>query len=284
MALPIGLLMLFLMGIGPMLPWGETSWKTTGRQLLAPAVGGLIAAAAWGLLANQAFASGATQSMAYIAFALGGFVSVVTLRELFLPAQRIMSEAQLGPAAALLRSASRAPRRFGGYVVHLSIVVIIVAIAASSAFKTHASGTLKPGSSLQVGAYRIRFDGLSSGKEPHRTWTSANVTVIYPDGKEVPYAAGNGPRMNFYERQTDPVGSPLVHEMVWRDVYVSLLAFDGKQSSASFNAWVFPLVGWIWYAIPILVMGSLISLWPRRKQILSAPSASAAAEPMKAAS
>ena len=285
MALPIALLMLFLMGVGPMLPWGETNPSTTARQLAAPAIGGAIAMGLWKLLTLGAPTAGDQTSssvMAYLAFGLAGFVAVITLRELFLPAQRLMAETRQGPWIALVRSASRAPRRFGGYVVHLGIVVIIVAIAASSAFKDHANGTLKPGQSMQVGRYQVRFDGLASGTEPHRSWTAANVTIIHPDGKEVPYAGGHGPRMNYYERQTDPVGSPLVHELVWRDVYVSLLAYDGKEQTASFNTWVFPLVGWIWYAIPILVLGSLISLWPRRRQLLSSDVSAAQPEAAKA--
>ena len=64
-----------------------------------------------------------------------------------------------------------------------------------------------------------------------------------------------------------PIGSPLVQEMVWRDVYVSLRTYDGKGQTATFNAWVFPLVGWIWYAIPLLVLGTLIALWPQRKTV-----------------
>ena len=72
--------------------------------------------------------------------------------------------------------------------------------------------------------------------------------------------------MNFYERSNDPVGSPSVTEMIVRDVYVSLLSYDVKANTASFNMWIFPLVGWIWYAIPLLVLGTLIALWPQRKQ------------------
>ena len=72
--------------------------------------------------------------------------------------------------------------------------------------------------------------------------------------------------MSFYERQTDPVGSPAVDESLLKDVYVSLLSFDKAANTASFNAWVFPLVGWIWYAIPFLVFGSLIAMWPQRKR------------------
>ena len=73
--------------------------------------------------------------------------------------------------------------------------------------------------------------------------------------------------MNYYERSNDPIGSPLVQEMFFRDVYVSLRTYDGKTQSATFNAWVFPLVGWIWYSIPLLVLGTLIALWPQRKSV-----------------
>ena len=85
--------------------------------------------------------------------------------------------------------------------------------------------------------------------------------------------------MSFYERQTDPVGSPSVDESPLHDVYVSLLSFDPAAKTASFNAWVFPLVGWIWYAIPLLVLGTLIALWPQRKQKVAAAGAPAEAVP-----
>jgi cytochrome c-type biogenesis protein CcmF len=73
----------------------------------------------------------------------------------------------------------------------------------------------------------------------------------------------------------DPVGSPMVQEGVLHDVYVSLLAVDPKAGTATFNTWVFPLVGWIWYAIPILVLGSLIAMWPRRKALTASAAAPA---------
>jgi cytochrome c-type biogenesis protein CcmF len=90
--------------------------------------------------------------------------------------------------------------------------------------------------------------------------------VLYPGGRESVHHGTSSPRMSFYERQTDPVGSPAVDESLLKDVYVSLLSFDKAANTASFNAWVFPLVGWIWYAIPFLVFGSLIAMWPQRKR------------------
>jgi cytochrome c-type biogenesis protein CcmF len=205
---------------------------------------------------------------------------VVTLRELLMPAQARMADHKETAVTAFMRSAIRSQRRTGGYIVHLGVVAIIVGIAASAAFKVHVSGTLKPGESLMVDDVKVRFDGLSSGKEPHREWTAANITIIEPSGKEYVRHGEKGPRMNFYESSTDPVGSPLVIEGLGRDVYVSLLSFDPKLRGASLNTWVFPLVGWIWYSIPLLVLGCLIALWPTPKPTRAASTTpSAAADP-----
>ncbi len=259
MALPGGLLILFLMGVGPVLPWGRADNKTVLRQFVIPAAVSMVVVVLCLLFGYRGF-------MPLTAFGLGAFVTVITLRELLLPAKERMSAQKEGAWTALVRSASRSRRRFGGYVVHLGIVAIIVAIAASSAFKIHNTGTLKVGQMLEIGGHQVRFDGLASGTEPHRSWIGANITVLYPGGRESVHHGLSSPRMSFYERQTDPVGSPAVDESLAKDVYVSLLSFDKAANTASFNAWIFPLVGWIWYAIPLLVLGSLIAMWPARKR------------------
>jgi cytochrome c-type biogenesis protein CcmF len=326
MALPLGMAMLFLMGVGPMLPWGQADLKVTQRQALIPGGIGVV-------VMILSYAMGYRSFMPVLTFGIGAFVTVVTLRELFLPAQQRMAEQKESLFTAVFVSASRANRRFGGYVVHLGIVAIVVAIAASSAFKVHTTGTLKPGEAMQIGTYSVRFDGLQDGtdfgaeravalstlrpnlvltrawrnlpagtvlngenigaavrtppqalpseevwiKAPFRQWIAANLTIIASDGSQRAYAGVDAPRMNFYERSTDPVGSPTVSERIVRDVYVSLLSYDTKTGSASFNMWVFPLVGWIWYAIPILVLGSIIALWPQRKKKATTPEAVAPA-------
>jgi cytochrome c-type biogenesis protein CcmF len=92
---------------------------------------------------------------------------------------------------------------------------------------------------------------------------AARVEVTTPSGKVEEYL----PRLNYYERSTDPVGTPAVREAAHEDLYMSLMAFSQGGTTASLNVWVFPLVGWIWYSIPILVMGTLISLWPTRRRV-----------------
>ncbi len=254
MAVPGGVMVLFLMGVGPMLPWGSADPKTVRERFWVPAAVGVA-------VVGACLAGGLRGFYPLLTFGLAGFVTVITLRELALPVKVRMSEKNEGFVTALLGSATKARRRFGGYIVHLGIVMIFVAVAASSAFVTHTSGTVRVGETLKVGDYQVKYLGLASGQEPHRAYVATRVQVTAPDGSVNEMA----PRMNYYERMTDPVGTPAVRETAKEDLYLSLMAFSEERGTASFNAWIFPLVGWIWWSIPLLVLGTLIALWPARR-------------------
>jgi cytochrome c-type biogenesis protein CcmF len=260
MAVPLGISILFLMGVGPSLPWGRADKDVWRRQFLVPALAGLAVLAV-------CLAEGLRGWAPLTTFALGGFVGTVTLRELFLPAWVRMREKGEKPWTSLARSAARSRRRTGGYLVHLAVVVVFVAIAASSAYVQHTTGTLAPGQTLTLGGYTVRFLGLEEGAEPHRRWVAARLDVTTARGGHGTLA----PRMNFYERSTDPVGSPAVASSAFEDLYLTLLAFgpDAAQgtSTASFNMWTFPLVGWIWWSIPLFVLGALVAAWPQRRKV-----------------
>jgi cytochrome c-type biogenesis protein CcmF len=262
MAVPGGIAVLFLMGVGPVLPWGTPDKATLRRQFIIPAVVGLIVTAV-------CFAVGLRGVYPLLTFGLAGFVTVITVRELVAPVRVRMSERKEGLLTALVTSATKAQRRFGGYVVHLGIVLIIVAVAASSAYVKHTSGTLKKGQTMQLDGYQLKYLGLMSGEEPHRTFVAARVEVTTPGGAVTEMK----PQLNYYERSTDPIGTPAVRETAGEDFYVSLMAFSEQAGNASFNVWVFPLVGWIWWSIPLLVLGTLIAIWPRRKAAVALSSA-----------
>ena len=113
--------------------------------------------------------------------------------------------------------------------------------------------------SLRIGEYTVTLRGLRPGTEPHRRWIAADVDV-----ERRGLHTALAPRMNFYERSTDPVGSPAIRSLVFEDLYLTLLAFDTEGHTASLNAWIFPMVSWIWWSLPFFVIGSLVAGWPTR--------------------
>jgi cytochrome c-type biogenesis protein CcmF len=264
MAVPGAIAILFLMGVGPMLPWGTPDKAAVRRQFIIPASVGLVVAVVCYLVGMRGV-------YPLLTFGLAGFAGVITLRELVAPVRIRMSERKEGLVTAVIQSASKARRRFGGYVVHLGIIIIIVSVAASSAYVKHTSGTLRVGEMLTLNGYQLKYLGTKEGQEPHRSYMAARVEVTTPSGKVEEFQ----PRLNYYERSTDPIGTPAVRESPKEDLYMSLMAFSQGGTTASLNVWVFPLVGWIWYSIPILVLGSLISLWPSRRRVAVSTSAPA---------
>ena len=147
MAVPGGIAVLFLMGVGPVLPWGTPDKDAVRRQFIIPAAVGV-------------WQRGALPRRGLRGVLPAAHLRARGLRHRHHPARAVapvrvrMSERKEGLVTALVQSASKARRRFGGYVVHLGIIIIIVAVAASSAYVTHTSGTLRQGETLKLGGYR----------------------------------------------------------------------------------------------------------------------------------
>jgi cytochrome c-type biogenesis protein CcmF len=255
LCVPQGLALLFLMGVGPLLPWGRPDRGAIRRQLLLPTLAGSAVGGVCVALGLRGF-------LPLLTFGVGGFVTSVTLREMFLPALVRMRERRESVVKAVLESATRARRRFGGYVVHLGVVSVFMAIAASKSYSHHTEGTLGVGQSLEVGGYQVQMLGLTEGKAPNRTWRAARLQVSDGNG----HAEVVEPRMNFYERSTDPIGTPAVRTHLSHDFYASLRAFNASPPSATISTWTFPMVGWIWWAIPFFVGGALIAAWPTQRK------------------
>ncbi|MGA9525296.1 MAG: cytochrome c-type biogenesis CcmF C-terminal domain-containing protein [Myxococcaceae bacterium] len=263
-AVPLGMLVLFLMGVGPVLPWGAGDPKKVWKQLLPPAAAGVLVVLVCYLAGARGFAP-------LMTFGLAGFVTVVTLKEMFLPAWIRVRERKEDVFTAVFQSASRARRRFGGYVVHLGVVMVIVAVAASSAYKKQTSGTLSKGESLTIDGYTMTFDGIARGREPHREWVGAKLNVTTASGATDTLI----PKMNFYERSTDPIGTPAVRVAPQEDLYVSLMAHDETSQTASIKVWTFPMVVWIWGSLPLFALGTLIAIWPARRKRIAVASSTA---------
>jgi cytochrome c-type biogenesis protein CcmF len=255
MTLPLCMLLLFLMGVGPALPWRRASADVVKRQLTPPAIGAL-------LVAVLSVVLGVRDPFAVGTFAFAAFALTANGREFWSGAAARMKAHGEAPPVALLRLVSSNRRRFGGYVAHIGIVSVAVAIAASSTFKTEGEATLKKGATMTVGAYTIRLDSVWGRDEPHRAVVGSTVAVLR-GGREVGRLE---PRMNFYVTQQQPIPTPAVRSRAGGDVYITLMSFANDGSTATLKVILEPLVPWIWLGGLIVCCGALISMWPTARQ------------------
>ncbi|MFW6078668.1 MAG: heme lyase CcmF/NrfE family subunit [Gemmatimonadota bacterium] len=271
MTVPLCAALLFLVGVGPALPWRRTTRERLVRTFIPP-FAALVVVAVGSLLA------GARQPYTIAAFAFGGFALVANLREFAVGVAARRRAHGEGIATALGRLIGGNPRRYGGYTAHIGIIVMAVGIAASSTFQEHFQATLEPGETMRAGDYELRFDRIRGFREPHRFVARADLTVI-EDGEPM---GTLDPRQNFYDAMSgEPLVTPAVRTRPHEDLYLVLMAFERDGSSATFEASVEPLMLWIWIGGAIIALGAVMAIAPgrRRRALRDGDAAGAAADP-----
>lgn len=231
---PIVLAILFLMGVGPALPWRTTPRGVLRRRLLGPGATGVTTALV-------AAAAGVHELLVMIAIGLAAFVAAHVVGDLVALAR-----------AGALRVRHR---RVGGQVVHLGIAVMAVAVAVSSVYASEAQGTLRPGDTMSAGGQTVRLQSVSTTQEPRRRVVRADLTL-----------EGGGrlaPSLNLYDGQQESTASPAIIAGAARDVYAVLVETSGQR--ATVRLFSNPLVTWIWVGGGLLLVGCAIAGLPLRR-------------------
>jgi len=252
---PLALALLFLMGIGPQLPWHGASRTTLERQFTAP----LVAAAVGAVIAVIA---GIDTPFAVLTYALAFFVAATVVQEFVrgTQARHVLHGESRGEAFAnLLR---RNGRRYGGYIVHLGIVVIAVAVATSQAGTVQQEKTLFAGDTMTAGPYTLTLANLRAASEPQRDLLVADVDVTGSGANEHLH-----PALVFYPNSTQAVGSPGIAAGPRDDIYTILVAYDTRANTwATIRVLVIPLVSWLWLGGLIVGLGAVIAALPQPKR------------------
>ena len=273
-AVPIALALLFLMGIGPLLPWGTSRIDETLNLLLWPAAAGLGA-----LVVLVAF--GVRGAGPLLVFSLCVFVAASTLVSFLRDVGRRRhgtSERWVESVQELVRAN---PRRYAGYVAHLGLLVLVVGIAASEAYSATNEGTVAAGQTMKVNGYSLTLTGLTSSKQSNRTIIAADVAVRQGGN----FIGTMAPSVNYYPG-SDPVITPAVRVSPTQDLYLVMRAIngEGKDRSVTIQAYTKPLVSWIWGGGIVIGLAAFMALMPRRKKEVSpvVESAPLRVEPMEA--
>jgi len=263
MVVPAGTALLFLLGIGPALPWGRSSRQQILKALLPPiATGGVL------LALGAAF--GVRNGWTLATLFAGGYAAHVTLAQMWQPLVQRLRRGDSFGNALVNGQLRRGRRRFGSYIVHAGAVIVLIAIAVSSTGRTSKEVKLRRGESATLGAYKLTFIGTEEKQEPNRQATIAlfDVTKGGGDGKGPGSPVGRiEPRMNQYPSMREPIGTPAVHSTLTGDLYVSIMNLDG-DTAGILVLWM-PMVGWIWFAVILMGIGGLVALIPSRRVILS---------------
>jgi cytochrome c-type biogenesis protein CcmF len=251
---PLFLALIFLMGVGPLIAWRRASLENLKRNFLAPVLIGVVAAAVFRLL-------GVGSILAVVSLTLAVFVAATISVDLVRAtrARRAMGEHTLPALGGLLL---RHNRRYGGFVVHLAILVVAVGVTGSQAWSVHTETTLKRGEQTELAGYRIRFDGLRESQESNHGKVTGTFTVV--NGR----AAGTvlQPAKKFYPQEQSPIAYVDYRLGLVDDLYVVLgdFAQDGTHATVKFQ--VNRMVSWIWIGGLVLTLGTLLAVLPERRK------------------
>jgi cytochrome c-type biogenesis protein CcmF len=249
--LPIGLILLLLTGIGPLLAWRKSTLSNLVHQFLWPATAAVVTGGALYAAGIRVWSSGAC-------FALCAFV-VATIGQEFIRGARVRKETT---GADLLTSmiglVSRSRRRYGGYIVHVGIVLIFLGFAGQG-FKQEEQVLLKVGQQATVGGFTVRHDALRVTSDAQKQMVTGHVSVTR-DGK----ALGDmePARWFFNKHEQEPTTEVAIRRAPGEDLYVVLGGYDVATQSATYAITINPLVNWIWFGFAVMAFGTGLALLP----------------------
>jgi cytochrome c-type biogenesis protein CcmF len=249
MSVPIAMALIFLIGVGPALPWRRGSPELLRKKFLWPAVATVIGGVVFAV-------AGVRNFMTLFTLMLAVFATGLIVGEFVRPLQARRSAHGEGVGGALGAVLGKNRRRYGGYVVHLGIVVMAVGIALSSTYRHETEVTLRPGAATTFQGYTLQLDSLYAGREPHRDFVEAKLLV----GKGENLGTVMRPRLNYYRMSDQPIGTPSVRSRLNEDFYLSLSAYAQNGSSATVSVIINPAVIWIWIGGGIAVLGALFAI------------------------
>ena len=249
--LPIGLALLALTGVGPLLAWRKSTILNLRDQFLIPVLSAVVVGGGLAALGVHVWASG-------LCWALCAFV-VGTISQEFWRGARVRQGATgTDILTALIGVVSRNKRRYGGYVIHLGIVLIFLGFAGQG-YNQDEEASLKPGQQVKVGAFTVRNDAVKVTDDGAKQMITAHLT-IFAGGKEIGklYPA----KWYFRKHENEPTSEVAMRRTVTEDLYIVMPAFDAGTQTASLAIHVNPLVNWVWIGFSVLAMGTGIALLP----------------------
>jgi cytochrome c-type biogenesis protein CcmF len=259
-AVPIGLFLLFLTGIGPLLPWRATSLKAVKRNFIVPSI------ALWAMVAVcfifgprplSTWFSDAGYFYSLVSFALAASVFTAITSEFFRGGAVIAKQTGKNLLVSIYLLTRRNTRRYGGYIIHIGVVIVVVGLAGA-AFNKNTEKELALHDTMSVGPYTLECVGYTQD-------SNANYNSVYAlldvsrDGKKQFQMA---PEKRVYLASQQPQTMVAVHSVLSWDLYVVYEGTNPDTGQPIIKAFLNPLVSWIWAGVVLIVLGTFFALVP----------------------
>jgi cytochrome c-type biogenesis protein CcmF len=253
---PLFAALLFLMGIAPLSAWGHSTMKTLGRAAWKPAVAAVAITAALLVMYTQ-------NAYALIGFFLVAFVVLITLYEYARGAQARQKIHGENFFSALWNLTGRDRRRYGGYIVHLSIAFMAIGILGIELFQMETQGTLEVGQQKSIGGYDIVYEDIARFTGPDGREVTRAVVSVY-QGNE--YLGELYPRIDYYFDSQQSMTIPGQRATMKDDLYILLVSWEPASAvGATFKIYVNPLVNWLWMGSLFFLIGIIVAAWPDKE-------------------
>jgi len=249
---PIGLFLLFLTGVGPLFAWRRTSAESLRRNFQWPGVAALVLVAAL-------FAAGIHQPYPLISFGFCLFVALTVMVEFYRGANSIAAKNGMNLLRATVELTYRNTRRYGGYLVHMGIVLMFVGFTGHAFNQTEVK-EMNQGDSIRVGHYELKMASMQAGENDNYQW-HRGIFQVYKDGSLLGTLE---PEKRLYKASREGTSEVGIRQRLNEDLYVNFGGMSDDNQRAVIQAYVFPLLSWIWIGGLVLIGGTLVCLVPSK--------------------
>ena len=262
-AVPIGLFLLFLTGVGPLLPWRATSVKSIRRNFVVPIVAfwaTVFVCLAVGIRPWKDGAFDTGNFYALVAFALSAGVIAAILMEFWRGASVIAKQSGRNLVASTWLLTRRNTRRYGGYIIHIGVVIAIIGLAGA-AFNRNEERELAVHDKLPIGPYTLECTGFTQDSNPNYNSEYALLDVYQGGQKQFQLT----PEKRVYPSSGQPQTMVAIHSVPAWDLYVVYEGTNPASGQPIIKAFLNPLVGWIWAGVAMMFFGTMVALVPSLK-------------------
>lgn len=251
--LPLGLALLILTGVCPLIAWRKSSAKNFKRNFLTPLGAGFLSGVV-------AVALGVRALIPLIFFSACGFVAMTMIYEFYKGARARQTIRPSGFLVALMDLTLMNKRRYGGFIIHLGVVLVFAGIIGSSFFKSEQLFTVAEGEEFSIGDYTLKYKQLTFRKDPEKEVVFAHIAV-FKGGKKIDDLY---PQKDFHYKSEQPMTEVKIRSTLKEDLYLVLSGYE-EGGEATFHVFINPLVQLIWIGIGIMVLGGMFVLVPNKK-------------------